>query len=459
MTQHTPLLSETLSADAALRARARLVVPGGMWGHLNAARLPEGYPQFFASAEGCRVRDVDGREYIDFMCSWGPILLGHRHPEVQAAAEAQAAKGDCLNGPGEVMVELAEDLVAMLPHADWAIFQKNGGDATTSCVTIARAGTGRRKVLVARGSYHGALPWCSPSVAGVTAEDRAHLLHFEYNDVGSLRAAVEEAGKDLAAILVTAFRHDMGRDLELPTKEFAAAVRAACDVADAALIIDEVRAGLRLDIRGSWEALGVRPDLCAWSKAIANGYALAAVTGNDRYREAATKVFVTGSFWCGTVAMAAARATLRIARETDVAGHVRAMGLRLRDGLASLATEPWPRDPPERPAADAADAVRGRPGCTQGQGVLLGGTTPRRVLSSPAQYVPVLRASPSRYRRGAAGGFARLQGRPRTGSDIQSISYRRRPERFRGINKMPRNAVFATSDDGAVLGENGEIAE
>lgn len=162
-------------------------------GPSECGAAPEGYPQFFASAEGCRVRDVDGREYIDFMCSWGPILLGHRHPEVQAAADAQAVKGDCFNGPGEVMVELAEDFVAMLPHADWAMFQKNGGDATTCCVTIARAGTGRRKVLVARGSYHGALPWCSPSVAGVTAEDRAHLLHFEYNDVESLRAAVEEA--------------------------------------------------------------------------------------------------------------------------------------------------------------------------------------------------------------------------------------------------------------------------
>jgi len=167
MTQHKALLSEPQTADAMLRARAQLVVPGGMWGHLNAARLPEGYPQFFASAEGCRVLNVDGREYIDFMCSWGPVLLGHRHPEVQAAAEAQAAKGDCFNGPGEVMVELAEDLVAMLPHADWAMFQKNGGDATTCCVTIARAGTGRRKVLVARGSYHGALPWCSPSLARV----------------------------------------------------------------------------------------------------------------------------------------------------------------------------------------------------------------------------------------------------------------------------------------------------
>lgn len=273
MTRPTARSNETQTRDAMLRARAELVVPGGMWGHLNAARLPEGYPQFFASAAGCRVRDVNGREYIDFMCSWGPILLGHRHPDVQAAAEAQAAKGDCLNGPGEVMVELAEDIVSMLPHADWAMFQKNGGDATTSCVTIARAGTGRRKVLVARGSYHGALPWCSPSVAGVTAEDRAHLLHFEYNDVQSLRGAAEEAGNDLAAILVTAFRHDMGRGLELPTKSFAEAARAACDAAGAALILDEVRAGLRLDIRGSWEALGVRRMWLAISARWASGCA------------------------------------------------------------------------------------------------------------------------------------------------------------------------------------------
>ncbi len=389
MAKQAVVLGETQTADAMLRARASRVVPGGMWGHVNAARLPEGYPQFFASAEGCRVRDVDGREYIDFMCSWGPVLLGHRHPEVEAAARAQAAMGDCLNGPGEVMVDLAEDFVAMMPHADWAMFQKNGADATTSCITIARAGTGKRKVLVARGSYHGALPWCSPSVAGVTTEDRAHLLHFEYNDVASLRAAVAEAGKDLAAILVTAFRHDMGGDLEMPTAEFAAAVREACDDAGAALVIDEVRAGLRLDIRGSWEALGVRPDLCAWSKAIGNGYALAAVTGNDRFREAATRVFLTGSFWCGTVAMAAARATLRIARDTDVPGHIRGDGFEVARGVDDTG---WPArrcNPAERPAANASDTVRCRSGRAEGPGVLLGGPAPWRVLSSAAQHVSV----------------------------------------------------------------------
>lgn len=370
MSSQIAAMSETQSRDAALRERAARVVPGGMWGHLNAARLPDGYPQFFASAEGCHIRDVDGREYIDFMCSWGPILLGHQHPEVQAAAEAQAARGDCLNGPGEVMVELAEDFVGMVPHADWAMFQKNGGDATTACVTIARAGTGRRKILVAKGSYHGALPWCSPSVAGVTTEDRAHLLQFEYNDVESLRAAVAEAGKDLAAILVTAFRHDMGRDLELPTAEFARAARLACDNADAALIIDEVRAGMRLDTRGSWEKFGVRPDLCAWSKAIANGYALAAVTGNDRFREPATRVFVTGSFWCSAVSMAAARATLRIVRETNVPARIEAVGTMLREGLASLAKQHDIRirqsGPPQMPLMlfdDDADLRKGRAFC------------------------------------------------------------------------------------------------
>ena len=252
-----------MSIDASLRARARAVIPGGLWGHLNAAKLPEGYPQYFARADGAYLWDVDGRKYVDFMCSWGPVVLGHHHQAVEDAARRQAALGDCMNGPAPVLVDLAERLVDMIPHADWCLLAKNGADATTGCVTIARAGTGRRKLLVARGSYHGAVPWCSPSIAGVTAEDRAHLLHFDYNDVASLEAAVDQAGADLAAIIVTSFRHDMGVALELPTPEFAQAARRLCDATGAALILDDVRAGFRLDLRGSWEPLGVRPDLSA----------------------------------------------------------------------------------------------------------------------------------------------------------------------------------------------------
>ncbi|WP_249731930.1 aminotransferase class III-fold pyridoxal phosphate-dependent enzyme [Roseococcus sp. SDR] len=326
-----------MSADAALRARAAKVIPGGMWGHLNAAKLPEGYPQFFARGEGGHVWDVDGRRYVDLMCSWGPIVLGHHDPVVEAAARRQAALGDCLNGPGPVLVELAERLVERIPAADWAMFMKNGTDATTACVTIARAATGRGTILIARGSYHGAAPWCTPVPVGTRPEDRANQLRFDYNDVASLEAAADAAGGDLAAIIVTGFRHDNVVDQELPSPAFATAARRICDRQGAALIVDDVRAGFRLHPGGSWEGLGVRPDLSAWSKAIANGHALAAITGRDSLREAAASVFVTGSFWCSAVSMAAAVATLAELERRDVVGHLERLGTLLREGLAERA--------------------------------------------------------------------------------------------------------------------------
>jgi glutamate-1-semialdehyde 2,1-aminomutase len=323
--------------DAGLRARAAAVIPGGMWGHQRAAAVPRGYPQFFVGGDGARVEDADGRHYIDFMCAWGPIILGHRHPAVSEAVRRQLDRGDCLDGPTPHAVELAETLVGMIPHADWALFQKNGSDAMTTCVTLARAGTGRRKVLVARGAYHGAVPWCSPSLLGVTAEDRAHLLHFRYNDVAGLEQAVAEAGDDLAAIVVSAFRHDLGQAQELPTRDFAAAARAACDRTGAALVVDDVRAGFRLDLGGSWERVGVRPDLAGYSKAIANGQPLAAVTGTERFRDAASRVFVTGSFWYAGAPMAAAVATLAELRRVDAPRVLEAAGLRFRAGLEEQA--------------------------------------------------------------------------------------------------------------------------
>lgn len=310
-----------------------------MWGHMNAAALPDGYPQFFARGAGSRLWDVDGNEYVDLMCSWGPIILGHHHPEVDEAAQRQLSLGDCLNGPSESMVELAELLVDIVPHATWAQFQKNGTDATTTAVTIARAGTGRRKILVARGAYHGAVPWCSPSLVGITAEDRAHIIQYEYNDAESLKQAVESAKGDVAGIIVSAFLHDYGKDQVLPTREFAAAARALADAEDAALIVDDVRAGFRLNLGGSWENVGVRPDLSAWSKSIANGFALSAVTGNERFRAATASAFTTGSFWCSAVSMAAAVATLTVLRRDDGVGRMTELGTMLRDGLSRLSVQ------------------------------------------------------------------------------------------------------------------------
>lgn len=325
--------------DQALRARARKVIPGGLWGHMKADNLPPGYPQFFARGQGARLWDVDGREYVDFMCAWGPVVLGHHDPVVDAAVRRQGGEGDCLNGPGSVLVDLAEAIVEMVPHADWCQLAKNGGDATTICVTMARAGTGRRKVLVARGAYHGSAPWCSPVVAGVVNEDRAHLIFYEFNDIASFENAVDQAGADFAAVIASAFRHDMGRTLEMPTPAFARRLREVCDATGAALIVDDVRAGFRLDLRGSWEGLGVRPDFSAFSKAIANGHALAAVVGGERFRAAAQSVFATGSFWCTAVPMAAALATLGELKRIDGPERMRAMGQRLRDGIAALSAK------------------------------------------------------------------------------------------------------------------------
>jgi len=247
-----------------------------MYGHLSVNRLPATYPQYYARGEGARVWDIDGNEYVDLMCSFGPNILGHHHPKVTAAAQAQLALGDTLAGPGAVAVELAELLVERIGGATWAMFAKNGTDATHLSVTIAKAQTGRKKVLQATGAYHGIAPWCW--IPGdMDPEDHANMRYFTFNDLDSVVAAVDAADGEVAGIVVSPFKHDAGFDQELTDPDFALGVRAICDDIGAMLIVDEVRAGFRLNHGGSWESFGVTPDLSGWSKGIANGFALAAV--------------------------------------------------------------------------------------------------------------------------------------------------------------------------------------
>jgi len=333
MTQVVPVRT----ADGVLRTRARNVIPGGMYGHMSVANMPDAYPQFMTRGTGSRLWDTDDNEYIDFMCGWGPVVLGRQHAGVEAAVRAQLETGDLLDGPSPVMVDLAELLVDLVPHADWVMLAKNGTDATTACVTIARAATGRRKILIANGAYHGAIPWCTPARSGVLTEDRAHLGYFDYNDVASLEAAVAEAGDDLAGIIIAPVRQELARDQELATLEFARAIRQACDRAGSVMILDDVRCGFRLDLGGSWQPYGIQPDLAAWSKAIANGYALAAVTGKDSLRDGARDIYITGSFWYSAVSMAASLATLTELRDTDALARIADAGTYLRAGLAAQA--------------------------------------------------------------------------------------------------------------------------
>ena len=212
--------------DLDLRRRAAAVIPGGMYGHMTVGRLPDEYPQFYDRSEGAHVWDVDGNEYVDFMCSFGPMILGYRHTRVEAAAASQAARGDTQPGPAPCMVELAELLVERVAHADWALFAKNGSDATTTSLMVARAETGRNKVLAAAGAYHGAAPWATLRMDGVAPEERANLHYYEYNDAASVERAIDEAGADnVAAIITSPFKHNAGFDQEDVDPAFARRLR------------------------------------------------------------------------------------------------------------------------------------------------------------------------------------------------------------------------------------------
>ncbi len=323
----------TRVADAALRERAAAVIPGGMYGHMSAGALPPEYPQFYRRSEGAHVWDVDGNEYVDLMCSFGPVVLGHKHPKVEQAVAAQRAEGDTQAGPAACMVEAAELLVDRVAHADWAMFAKNGTDATTICLMVARAATGRGTVLAASGAYHGSAPWCTPGLDGVTPQDRANIAYYRFNDIASVEQAARDADGDVAAVIVSPFKHDAGFDQELVDPGFARQLRALCDRIGAVLIMDEVRAGFRLNDGGSWEPIGVAPDLSAWSKAIGNGYPVAAVLGSESLSGAASRIFVTGSFWFQAVPMAAAIATITAIRDEGAVPAMEGIGTKLRDGI------------------------------------------------------------------------------------------------------------------------------
>ena len=324
-------------ADQALKARALKVIPNGMYGHESTRLLPESFPQFFERAEGAYIWDEDGNRYLDFMCAYGPSLFGYGLKCINDVAIDQMSRGDTLTGPSPLMVELAETMVSMVSHADWAMFCKNGTDATTMAMMSARAQTGKRIVLVAQGAYHGAAPWCTPVPAGTLPEDRAFHRSYIYNDVESLNAAVEAAGDDLAAIFASPFKHDVFADQELPDRAYAHRARELCDATGAMLIIDEVRAGFRLARDCSWALVDVKPDLSCWGKSLANGLPISALLGSDRCREGAGSIYVTGSFWFSAVPMAAALETLKLIRESDYLEQGIKLGTQLREGLDAVA--------------------------------------------------------------------------------------------------------------------------
>ncbi len=317
--------------------RASHVIPGGIYGHAApAATVPGEFPYFAQKADGCRYWDVDDHEYIDLMCGYGPILLGYNNEEVNEAAQEAQALGDCFNHPTEYTVKLAEMLTQEIDNADWAVFGKNGTDATGWSLRVAREYTARKRIAKVTHAYHGIDPWSVPGFGGIISEDREQIENFKWNDIEGFKALIEKRGKSLAAIMLTPFHHPAFGDSELPTPEFVKTVNEQTQKNGILLIIDDVRCGFRLHHGGSHLAYGFKPDLICFSKAIANGYPLSACVGAEKYKVAASKCFLTGSFWNSTVSMATALKTLEIAKRENVVEKLEKRGTQLIEGMLAL---------------------------------------------------------------------------------------------------------------------------
>lgn len=311
---------------------------GGMYGHYSVSVSARGNPIYFSRARGARFWDVDGNEYVDYVCAYGPMVLGYGHPKVDEAARRQLDKGNTVSLAPAVMVELAERLVEYVTVADWAFFAKNGADATNLAVMVARAATGRKKVVRFRGGYHGSSPWMQDAGSGgVLDDDLAHVLLATWNDFEGLEKIVEENEGQVAAVISSPYHHPVIVDNELPAEGFWRRVENLCSRKGIVLILDDVRAGFRLHKSGSNEYFGFRPDLICFGKAMANGYPISALVGTDALREAVASVFFTGTQFFNAAPMAAAVATLDEIWKTDAPARILEIGARVTDGLVRIA--------------------------------------------------------------------------------------------------------------------------
>ena len=327
-----------LTKSMAMYERALRVIPNGIYGPRNPASLVLGkYPCFFREGLAGHVTDVDGNDYVDFMCAFGANLLGYRHPKVEEAARDQMTRGGLLTMPTDRWLELAEYFTAVTPSANWVVFAKNGSDVTTWCTNVARVHTGKKKILMAAGAYHGFHSWSVPFPAGVPDEHRAGIVEFAYNDVADLRRAVDEHRGDLAGIILTPIRHDTFHDVELPVPGFFEAVRELCDRDGIVFIMDDIRCCYRLKFEGSHEIFGAKPDLVTVGKGIANGYPLSLAYGTAAMMDAARQVYISGTHFYSGVPMAAALASLEVIRAEGVVERVNALGELLKRGVLEQA--------------------------------------------------------------------------------------------------------------------------
>lgn len=331
----------TYSKSQELFKRASKVIPCGVYGHLGPAEscfIPvDAYPFFSEHAEGTYFWDVDGNRFIDYMCAYGPNVLGYNDPDVEQAVFNQLKKENCTTSPSSIMIELAELMVDTIDMADWAFFAKNGGDVTSFAVMVAKAATGRKKVILVKGGYHGVAPWAQKlGYPGITEEDVVNNIYVDWNDYNQVEKIVKENPGEIACFMATPYHHPIFTDSELPNKDYWQKIRKLCTDNGIVLAIDDVRCGFRLDMKGSDHYFGFKADLECFCKAIGNGWNISCLCGTDALKDAASSVMYTGSYWLTAAPMAAAIACINKLKKLDGPALMQNLGKKLTDGLVEI---------------------------------------------------------------------------------------------------------------------------
>ncbi len=342
MSEKFPLYKTTKSDE--WYARAAQVIPSGVYGHLGPAEgqfIPVNrWPRFSEKAKGSYFWDVDGNQYIDYMCAYGPNVLGYGDEDVDAAVIEQIKKGNCVTSPDKIMVECAELLVDTVNTADWAFFAKNGNDATQGAILTARAHTHRKKLIFFKGFYHGVSPMVQKiDYPGVTPEDVANNLYTPWDDIENFKRLLAENEGEIAAVIAQPYNHGNFNDNAFPIDGFWKDVRELCTKNGIVLIVDDVRCGFRLDLAGSDHFFGFEADIICFCKALANGYNMSAFCGKEFLRNAASSLSYTGSYWMSAVPFAACIATINKLKKLDAPKLFDAMGRELTAGFQKAGAE------------------------------------------------------------------------------------------------------------------------
>ncbi len=305
------------------------LIPGAILGIRRPYNfVPGEYPVFFESAKGGRVTDVDGNEYIDMLCAYGPIIIGHREEEIDnAVIDQMQKKGFCFSLTQPMQNILAEKMRELIPSAEMSLFLKTGSDATTAAIRIARGHTERMKI--ARCGYHGWHDWCVEVKGGVPKKLYEDVFEFHYNELDELEDLMKTQGDDLAAIIVTPVGHPLAEKVQEPKPGFLEGVKTMAEQYGAVLIFDEIRSGFRFGLGGAQKEYGVTPDLSVLGKAMANGYPISAVVGRrEVMMAAADRVFISSTFFPNSLEQIAALKTIEILERDRILEKVRDKGRR-----------------------------------------------------------------------------------------------------------------------------------